>query len=125
MKLKFTGISIGLCGLFKRKLVEDIDIGFGFLPDYAGSGYGYEAASVVMAYATDQLELTRITGLTTASNHNSIRLLERPGLRFERKILFRADGGGSLLSGTPNPELYLFQRFLPRFKFGSVDFMPV
>ena len=105
VKLKATSVSIGLCGLFKRELLEDIDIGFGFLPDYAGSGYGYEAASAVMAYATDQLGLTRLTGLTTASNHKSIRLLEKLGLRFERKILVRTDGAESLLFGTPNPEL--------------------
>ncbi|MBD2752367.1 GNAT family N-acetyltransferase [Spirosoma validum] len=97
VKLKTNDLPIGLCGLFRRETLEDIDIGFAFLPDYAGNGYGYESASAVMTYATENLGLTRITGLTTAANQYSIRLLEKLGLRFEKKIQFRADGEESLL----------------------------
>ncbi|GAB3898742.1 GNAT family N-acetyltransferase [Spirosoma agri] len=103
VKLKTNGTSIGLCGLFKRDTLDDVDIGFGFLPDYARSGYGYESASAVMAYATNTLGLTRITGLTSAMNQNSIRLLEKLGLRFEKKIMFRSDGTETLLFGRTLP----------------------
>jgi RimJ/RimL family protein N-acetyltransferase len=99
VKLRTGDVPIGLCGLFKRETLEDIDIGFAFLPEHAGKGYGYESASAVITYATATLGLTRITGITTAVNHNSIRLLEKLGLRFEKKLMFRPDGVESLLFG--------------------------
>lgn len=99
VKLKASSVSIGVCGLFKRDSLDDVDIGFALMPDYAGRGYGYESAAAVIAYATDQLGLTRITGLTTAPNHASIRLLEKLGLRYEKTINFRPDGVESLLFG--------------------------
>lgn len=97
VRLKSSGIPIGLCGLFKRETLDDIDIGFAFLPEYASKGYGYESASAVMTYAADHLGLTRIIGLTTAVNHNSIRLLEKLGLRLEKTIMFRDDGEENLM----------------------------
>lgn len=99
VKLKSHAISIGLCGLHKREKLNDIDIGFAFLPDYAGKGYGYEAASAVMNYGATVLGLTRVTGITKPTNHNSIRLLEKLGLQFEKRINFSADGKESLLFG--------------------------
>ncbi|WP_420151765.1 GNAT family N-acetyltransferase [Spirosoma sp.] len=99
VRLKVNNAPIGLCGLFRRETLEDVDIGFAFLPNYAGNGYGYESAAAVLQYAIDELGLTRITGITTANNLHSIRLLERLGLRFEKKILFRTDGVESLVFG--------------------------
>lgn len=99
VRLKESDQPIGLCGLFKRETLEDVDIGFALLPDYTGKGYAYEAASAVMAYAIHEWKLPRIIGLTTAANHHSIRLLEKLGLQFERKILFRTDGEESLVFG--------------------------
>ena len=32
--------TIGISGLVKRKELDDADIGFGFLPDYEGKGFG-------------------------------------------------------------------------------------
>lgn len=99
VKLTDNGLPIGICGLYKRDELPDIDIGFSFLPAYAGKGYGYEAASAVLAYAATTLRLMRITGITKPTNQNSIRLLEKLGLRFEKKIIFGADGQESLLFG--------------------------
>lgn len=99
VKLKTSDVPIGICGLYKRDALPDIDIGFAFLPAYAGKGYGYESASAVLAYAANVLGLTRITGITKPTNQNSIRLLEKMGLRFEKKINFGNDGQESLLYG--------------------------
>ena len=99
VRLKESGRPIGLCGLFKRETLEDVDIGFALLPGYAGKGYAYEAASAVMTYAIQELKLPRVIGLTTAANHHSIQLLEKLGLRFEKTILFRTDGVESLVFG--------------------------
>lgn len=99
VELKDTQISIGLCGLHRRPAMDDIDIGFALLPDYAGKGYGYEAATAVIAHAQDVLGLTRITGITKPTNVPSIRLLEKLGLQFEKKIRFGANKEDSLLFG--------------------------
>ncbi|MED4908617.1 GNAT family N-acetyltransferase [Brevibacillus centrosporus] len=77
---------LGMCGLVKREGLEDVDIGFAFLPDYRSKGYAYEAASAVMQYAKETLGLTRVVAITTQDNHSSGRLLEKLGLRFERLV---------------------------------------
>ena len=100
IRLKTDGRPIGLCGLFKRDVLDDPDIGFAILPDFAGCRYGFEAASAVMTYARTVLGLTRIVGITLPANQNSIRLLEKLGLRFEKSIRFSAEGEETLLFGT-------------------------
>lgn len=77
---------LGMCGLVKREGLEDVDIGFAFLPDYRSKGYAYEAASAVIQYAKETLGLTRVVAITTQDNHSSGRLLEKLGLRFERLV---------------------------------------
>jgi hypothetical protein len=41
--LKGSGESIGTCGLIKRDELEDVDIGFAFLPQYRGRGFAFES----------------------------------------------------------------------------------
>ena len=101
VKLKSSGISIGMCGLLKRDTLEDIDIGFAFLPDYVGLGYGYEAATAVMTYAHRVLGVARVVGITRPDNQLSIRLLEKLGLQFERTFRLGTSSADSLLFGTP------------------------
>ena len=91
VELKEGGIPIGTCGLVKRDYLEDVDIGFAFLPKYWAKGYAYESASAVIAYGKDVLGLKRIVAITTSDNHSSARLLEKLGLRFERMIRFPND----------------------------------
>ena len=99
VELKDTRTAIGQCGLHKRASLDDIDIGFAFLPDYVGNGYGYESASALVNYGRTVLGLTRLTGITKPTNANSIRLLEKLGMRFEKTIKFASDGSDSLLFG--------------------------
>ncbi len=79
-------VPIGLCGLIKRDGLEDVDIGFAYLPPYRSKGYAYEAAAAVMQYARQEVGLTRVVAITNVDNHASGRLLEKIGLRFERLI---------------------------------------
>lgn len=99
--VKASGQPIGMCGLFKREMLDAPDIGFAFLPGHTGTGYGYEAASAVMTYARETLGISRILGFTSPMNQPSIHLLEKLGLRFEKKIMYKGDGEESLLFGTP------------------------
>ena len=86
VELKDGDIAIGLCGLIKRDGLEDVDIGFAFLPDYRTKGYAYEAASATMAYGKDALRLKKIVAITSPDNEASGKLLEKLGLRFEQMI---------------------------------------
>ncbi|MFN0083765.1 MAG: GNAT family N-acetyltransferase [Blastocatellia bacterium] len=78
--------SIGICGLIKRDALEDVDIGFAFLPRFRSRGYAVEAASAVKTHARERIGLSRLAAITNPENHASIRVLEKLGLRFERMI---------------------------------------
>ncbi|MGE7691405.1 GNAT family N-acetyltransferase [Lysinibacillus sp. NPDC097214] len=82
---------IGMCGFVKRESLEDVDIGFAFLPKYWGKGYAYEAASTTLAYGLDTLGLNRIVAITTQDNHASAKLLEKIGLKFEGLVQLSND----------------------------------
>jgi RimJ/RimL family protein N-acetyltransferase len=89
--LKHGNVPIGICGLVKRETLEDVDVGFAFLPQYWSKGYAFESASAVLAYAKNTLGLKRIAGITTADNHGSIHVLEKLGLKFEKMVKLSAD----------------------------------
>jgi len=86
VELKEAGIAIGMCGLIKRDALEDVDIGFAFLPEYWGKGYAYEAASAVMEHGKTDFGLNRLVAITSPDNDASVRLLEKLGFRFERMV---------------------------------------
>jgi RimJ/RimL family protein N-acetyltransferase len=77
---------MGMCGLIKRDTLNDVDLGFAFLPRFWRSGFAYEAASAVMSYARSAIELSRIVAILSHDNERSARLLERLGFRFERMV---------------------------------------
>ncbi|HEX7587922.1 MAG TPA: GNAT family N-acetyltransferase [Anaerolineae bacterium] len=83
---------IGMCGLIKRETLNDVDIGFAFLPQYWSKGYAFEAASAVMEYARDVLNLKRIVAIATPDNDRSIKLLKRIGMEFESMTIAPEDG---------------------------------
>jgi RimJ/RimL family protein N-acetyltransferase len=85
-ELKDGGIPIGICGLVKRDFLEDVDVGFAFLPRFWGKGYAFEAASAVMGYAQSVLGIKRIVAITSEDNHASAKLLKKLGLNFEAMI---------------------------------------
>lgn len=78
--------SVGICGLIKRDSLEDVDIGFAFLPRFRGRGYALEAATATMEFGRRHLRLERIVAITSPGNLSSIRLLERLGMRFEADV---------------------------------------
>lgn len=81
VSLRETGEPIGMCGLIKRAGLSQPDIGFAFLPEYEGKGYGFEAAMAVLADARDRLALPEVLAITMATNPRSIQLLLRLGMK--------------------------------------------
>jgi len=104
MELKEGETPIGMSGLIKRDTLEDVDVGFALLPEYEGKGYAYEATAAVVKYAWAVIKLRRLVAIVVESNKPSIRLLEKLGMTFEKKIrptteelmLFAMDNGSTL-----------------------------
>lgn len=92
VELKETALPIGICGLLKRETLDDVDVGFAFLPAYWSRGYALESARAVLSYGKDVLGLKRVVAITSVDNGSSIKLLEKLGLRFERMIRMSDDG---------------------------------
>jgi RimJ/RimL family protein N-acetyltransferase len=76
------GEPIGMCGLIRREGLDDVDIGFAFLPAVRGQGYAAEAASVVLEHGFSALGLKRIVAITDVENHASARVLEKIGMSY-------------------------------------------
>ena len=87
-ELKQTGEAVGLCGLLKRDWLEDVDIGFAFLPAYRGKGHAAEAARAVLQFAERTLRLRRVVAITSMRNESSVRLLGKLGFCSEGVIPF-------------------------------------
>jgi [ribosomal protein S5]-alanine N-acetyltransferase len=85
---------IGICGLVKRDALEDVDVGFAFLPQFWSKGYAFESASAVVAYGRNVLGLTRVVAVTMPDNHGSIRVLEKLGFRLTGMARLSEDGPG-------------------------------
>ncbi len=78
--------SIGTCGLIKRETLDDVDIGFAMLPEFENKGYGYESSLAILELAQHTFKLKRIAAITLAVNKNSIKLIKKLGLCFEKKV---------------------------------------
>lgn len=85
---KSDSLSLGMCGLVKRPALDDVDLGFAFLPAYRGAGYAREAARAVLQLAHQQFKLPRVAAITAPTNSASIRLLEALQFKFvDRRLL--------------------------------------
>jgi RimJ/RimL family protein N-acetyltransferase len=91
VELKETHEPIGMCGLIKRETLEDVDIGYAFLPKFWSKGYATESAMAVKAFARDVLQLNRIVGITDPKNIGSIHVLEKLGMKFEKMVKLSPD----------------------------------
>jgi ribosomal-protein-alanine N-acetyltransferase len=84
LTLRADGTAIGICGLFHRDGLPDIDIGFALLPDYCGQGLAREAAEAVLAEARAGVGLRRLTAIVSPENAASIALIRKLGFAYEK-----------------------------------------
>ena len=101
VETKSEATPIGICGLLKREVLDDVDIGYALLPEFWSQGYALEAASGVLSYAGKTLGLNRVVAVTNPNNQSSIRLLEKMAFRFERMV--------RLSEGAPEIKLFAGQ----------------
>lgn len=76
---------IGFCGLKYLDDMDEIDIGYRFLPEYWGQGIATEAASACLRHAETNLGLRNIIGLVMAENTASHRVLQKLGFRHTKE----------------------------------------
>ena len=92
---KETNLPIGLCGLYQRADLDFPDIGFAFLEDYQGKGYGFESAHAVLIHALQDLNFKTVLGFTVSENKASIQLLQKLGL--QQTGTYQPEGGDEVL----------------------------
>jgi RimJ/RimL family protein N-acetyltransferase len=95
--LKSSGKPIGSCGLYRRDDLDHPDLGFAFLAEFAGMGFGFEAAEAVLKYAKDSLKIETVLGITLPENTASIGLLKKLGMKEKGRYLMKDDPDELLL----------------------------
>jgi RimJ/RimL family protein N-acetyltransferase len=76
---------LGMCGLIRRPGLDDVDLGFAFLPAFRGQGFATEAASATLAHGFASCGLRRIVAITDPDNVACAGVLTRAGMRFEER----------------------------------------
>jgi len=82
VNLKTGNAPIGMCGFVKRDHLEYPDLGFAFLPEFEGKGYGFESADAMLRYGRDILGFKRVLAITSQDNDVSGKLLTKLGFAF-------------------------------------------
>jgi RimJ/RimL family protein N-acetyltransferase len=82
---KSDGALLGYCGLricddLERPVHGDVEIGWRLREDAWGQGYAAEAAKACLAWAWDNLDVSRVVSFTVPANEPSWRLMERLGM---------------------------------------------
>jgi RimJ/RimL family protein N-acetyltransferase len=86
VELKPDGVPIGMCGFVRRATLPGPDIGFAFLPQFEGKGFGYESAAAAMNYGREGLGFGTVLAITSKDNVISGKLLSKLGFRFDQLV---------------------------------------
>ncbi len=78
---KSDGELLGMCGIFKRDSLPEVDLGYGFVARHRGQGYAREAAEACLAHGRDAMGLRVILAITSVDNEPSMKLLRSIGMR--------------------------------------------
>ena len=88
---KEDGKKIGNVGIYVREGLDAPDIGFSFLPEFEGQGYGFEAAMKLMEIAFSEFGLTKISAITSKENKASQKLIGKLGLQYQSTVRLPGD----------------------------------
>ena len=84
---KVSGEIIGLAGLQPLGATEDVEIAWWLAREQWGRGLATEAGLALMRFAFDRRGLTRVVAITHPDNRASIVVMEKLGMRFERRVM--------------------------------------
>lgn len=95
---KSTAETIGMCGLIKRADLEDVDLGFALMPKARGKGYAIESSLATVEYAKSK-GIKKLLGIVDPKNSVSSHVLEKIGMKLERKARVRPNETELLIYG--------------------------
>jgi len=75
----------GFAGFWHFREPPELELILGLGARYWGKGFATEAGAATMRYGFDALGFDRIRGSADAANERSIRLMQRLGMRFDRR----------------------------------------
>lgn len=87
VRLKSNDDFIGLVSLDNHVDGEDTEVSYELMPNSWGVGYATEVISQIIAFAFKDLSLSKLIAETQTANFASCRLLERVGMKLEKKVL--------------------------------------
>jgi ribosomal-protein-alanine N-acetyltransferase len=67
--------------------VDEVEVGYGFLPQFWGRGLATEIARECVRIGLDTLHLASLVAVTLTTNHGSQRVLAKAGLKYQRNIV--------------------------------------
>lgn len=86
VQLLSTGETIGATGIYHRPGLEIPDIGFAFLEEHLGKGYGSESSFHVMKTGFEKYDIPAMSAITLPTNIASMRLLEKLGMKYVKMV---------------------------------------
>jgi ribosomal-protein-alanine N-acetyltransferase len=86
VELKEGAMPVGMCGFVRRDTLPAPDLGFAFLPEHEGRGYGFESATGAIGYGRDRLDFDKLLAITSLDNEASIGLLKKLGFQLDSVI---------------------------------------
>jgi RimJ/RimL family protein N-acetyltransferase len=86
--LKSTDEFVGRAG-FSRMDNGQVEVGYGFLPEYWGQGFATEALTALLAWAGDNIDIPELTAFASKDNLASKRVLKKCGMQFYKQDLVK------------------------------------
>lgn len=80
---KTDNVKLGICGLYNREGLKDIDLGFAILPEFERKGYSFEAAQRLKDAAFKDFGLNTLAAITSKTNVPSQNLLTKLGFKLD------------------------------------------
>ncbi len=87
MVFKETDKVIGSCGLGPLDFSPDeTELFYALRKEYWGRGLATEASRAILKYAFETIKIERLVAVTMPANVGSVKVIEKLGLRFEKKV---------------------------------------
>lgn len=77
---------IGFCGYWYFHEPPELQLIYGIEPSHWGQGLATEAAEAMLTYGLEDLELDRVVASANAPNLASVRVMEKLGMSFEKRV---------------------------------------
>jgi ribosomal-protein-alanine N-acetyltransferase len=94
---------IGFSGYWFFREPPELELLYGIAAEHWGRGYATEAARAMLRYGFERLGFDRVAASTDPPNAASIRVLEKLGMRFERRETIK--GLGTVFYGITRDDL--------------------